>query len=69
MMFIDLRDGTGYLQCVLTDMLCQTYEAITLTTESCVTLFGTVRELPPGSHTAPGNHELIVSVFLVLLDN
>ncbi|XP_065566119.1 asparagine--tRNA ligase, cytoplasmic-like isoform X2 [Artemia franciscana] len=60
MMFIDLRDGTGYLQCVLTDMLCQTYEAITLTTESCVTLFGTVRELPPGSHTAPGNHELIV---------
>ncbi|KAK2707283.1 asparagine--tRNA ligase, cytoplasmic-like [Artemia franciscana] len=61
LLFIQLRDGTGYLQCVLTNLLCSTYEAITLTTESSVTLFGKVMELPPGSHhKAPGDHELIV---------
>ncbi|KAK2707686.1 asparagine--tRNA ligase, cytoplasmic-like [Artemia franciscana] len=61
LLFIQLRDGTGYLQCVLTNLLSSTYEAITLTTESSVTLFGKVMELPPGSHhKAPGDHELIV---------
>ncbi|KAI8866303.1 asparaginyl-tRNA synthetase [Ramicandelaber brevisporus] len=64
MMFLVLRDGTGYLQCLLTGNLCKTYDAITLEQESSVTVYGVIKALPEGK-TAPGNHELVVDYWEV----
>ena len=57
LMSITVRDGSDYLQCVLDGDMCQTYEAIMLTTESKVAIFGVISPVPEGK-TAPGGHEL-----------
>jgi asparaginyl-tRNA synthetase len=64
-MFIVLRDGTGYLQAVLTGQTNKTYDAITLQLEASVELTGTLKAVPEGQK-APGGHELAVDYWKVL---
>lgn len=59
LMFIILRDGTGYLQCVLAKAICQQAQELALQTEATIKLTGLIKELPPGK-SAPGGHEMSV---------
>ncbi|KAF8161476.1 hypothetical protein B0H34DRAFT_652327 [Crassisporium funariophilum] len=63
--FLVVRDGTGYLQTVLSGRVAQTYQALTLTLESSVEVVGTLQAVPEGK-TAPGGHELIVDYWQVV---
>ncbi|KRX97784.1 Asparagine--tRNA ligase, cytoplasmic [Trichinella pseudospiralis] len=57
MIFIVLRDGTGFLQCVLSGAMCQIYDALILATESSISITGILNDLPAGKE-APGGCEL-----------
>ncbi|TPX32790.1 asparagine---tRNA ligase [Synchytrium microbalum] len=63
--FVVIRDGTGYLQCVLSGRLNHTFDALTLTMESTITVYGTIKELPEGKK-APGNHELVTDYWVMV---
>lgn len=65
LIFIDLRDGTGYIQCVLSGQLAQTYDALTLTLETTIAVYGVVAALPEGK-SAFDNHELTADFFEVI---
>ncbi|KAM7534776.1 hypothetical protein Aperf_G00000108435 [Anoplocephala perfoliata] len=65
LMFLVLRDGSGFLQCVLVDDLSQTADGITLSTESSIFVKGIVSKVPEGQ-TAPGDIELHVDYWEVI---
>ena len=65
LIFITLRDGYGILQCVLSGRMTQTYDAMTLTLESSIEIFGEMCEVPPKQH-APDNRELHADYFRIL---
>ena len=59
MTFVVLRDGTGFLQCVLSGDLSRCAVTQELVVESTVALYGVIKELPEGK-TAPDGHEMAV---------
>lgn len=56
-LFVTLRDGYGFMQVVIAGKLAKTYEALTLTRETSMEIFGEMREVPAGAQ-APLNREL-----------
>lgn len=63
--FVILQDGYGFLQCVLTGDLVKTYDAVTLTLETSMEIFGEMWEVPPKQH-APDDRELHADYFEVI---
>ena len=63
--FITLQDGYGFLQCVLTGGLTKTYDALTLTQETSMEIYGELWEVPPGQH-APDDRELHADYYEII---
>lgn len=65
LMFIVLRDGTGFLQCVFNGQMCQTYDAMLLATEATICVYGKIQAVPEGKK-APRNCELIADYWEIV---
>jgi asparaginyl-tRNA synthetase len=52
--FVVLRDGTGFVQCLLAGPCAQTVDALDLTVESTVELIGTVHKVKEGQEAPNG---------------
>ncbi|KAL8881379.1 MAG: hypothetical protein Q9198_001412 [Flavoplaca austrocitrina] len=63
--FLTLQDGYGLLQCVLTGDLTKTYDAMTMTLETSLELYGEMWEVPPKQH-APDDRELHADYYEVI---
>jgi asparaginyl-tRNA synthetase len=57
MLFITLRDGYGQMQVIIAGKLAKTYDALTLTRETSMEIFGELHKVPAGAH-APLDREL-----------
>ncbi|KAI0973662.1 hypothetical protein F4678DRAFT_425504 [Xylaria arbuscula] len=56
-LFVTLRDGYGFMQVVISGKLAKTYEALTLTRETSMEIYGEMRQVPAGAR-APLDREL-----------
>ncbi|KAJ3259702.1 hypothetical protein HK103_001966 [Boothiomyces macroporosus] len=65
MKFLVIRDGYGFLQCVVGSDLCAIVDMQELTVESSINLFGTVKKVPEGKQSSNGI-ELIVEAFEII---
>ena len=65
LLFVTLRDGGGYMQCVLAGPLANTYDALTLTRESSMMICGEMWEVLR-QHKAPNNRELHADYFEII---
>ncbi|MCJ1277246.1 hypothetical protein MMC21_005056 [Puttea exsequens] len=63
--FITLQDGYGFLQCVLTGDLTKTHDALTLTMETSMEIYGEMWEVPSKQH-APDNRELHADYYEII---
>ncbi|CAK7891405.1 asparagine--tRNA ligase, cytoplasmic [[Candida] anglica] len=63
--FVTLRDGTGFIQCILTGDLAKCRATNELTLESTVAIRGVINKLPDGK-SAPGGVELKVDYYEVI---
>ena len=63
--FVTLQDGYGFMQCVLTGPMVKTYDAMTFTLETSLTITGEMWQVPPGQH-APDDRELHADWFQVI---
>ena len=63
--FVTLQDGYGFLQCVLTGDLVKTYDAMTLTLETSLEIWGEMWEVPPKQH-APDDRELHADYYEII---
>lgn len=63
--FLTLQDGYGLLQCVFTGDLTKSYDALTLTLETSLEVYGEMWEVPPKQH-APDDRELHADFYIVI---
>ncbi|KAE8376096.1 hypothetical protein BDV26DRAFT_266388 [Aspergillus bertholletiae] len=63
--FLTLTDGYGYLQCILTGDLVKTYDIMTLTIGTSMSIHGEMRAVPPKQH-APNDRELHADFFTII---
>ena len=65
LIFVTLRRGMNYMQCLLAGTLSKTYDALVLTRESSMEIFGELWEVPAGAH-APLDRELHADYFRMI---
>lgn len=63
--FLTLQDGYGFLQVVLTGNLTKTYDAMTMTLETSLEVYGEMWEVPPKQH-APDDRELHADYYEII---